>query len=52
MGLAIDREHFDPVDYQRFEERLEECLLALGRLLERPASGWVPPRSAPSWSCS
>jgi hypothetical protein len=29
MGLAIDRDRFDPVNYHRFEERLEECLLAL-----------------------
>jgi hypothetical protein len=42
MGLAIDRDHFDQVDYQRFEERLEECLLALGRLLERPGFGAGP----------
>jgi len=39
MGLTIEREHFDPADYQRFEQRLEECLEALGRLLERPAFG-------------
>jgi gamma-glutamyl:cysteine ligase YbdK (ATP-grasp superfamily) len=42
MGLAIDRDQFDPVDYQRFEERLEESLLALGRLLERPGFGVGP----------
>jgi hypothetical protein len=42
MGLAIDREQFDPADYQRFEERLDECLLALGRLLERPGFGTGP----------
>lgn len=42
MGLAIDRDTFDPVDYQRFEERLEESLLALGRLLERPGFGAGP----------
>jgi gamma-glutamyl:cysteine ligase YbdK (ATP-grasp superfamily) len=42
MGLAIDRDTFDPVDYERFEERLEECLLALGRLLERPGFGVGP----------
>jgi hypothetical protein len=42
MGLAIDRDRFDPVDYQRFEERLEQCLLALGRLLERPGFGAGP----------
>jgi gamma-glutamyl:cysteine ligase YbdK (ATP-grasp superfamily) len=42
MGLAIDRDRFDPVDYERFGERLEECLLALGRLLERPGFGVGP----------
>ena len=42
MGLAIDREQFDPVDYRRFEERLDECLLAMGRLLERPGFGIGP----------
>src|SRR4029450_5070816 len=39
MGLTIERERFPPADYQRFEQRLEECLEALGRLLERPAFG-------------
>jgi hypothetical protein len=39
MGLTIERGRFDPADYQRFEQRLEECLVALGRLLERPAFG-------------
>jgi len=52
MGLAIDRERFDPVDYLRFEERLEECLLALGRLVDGPASVPVRSPSALSWSCS
>jgi hypothetical protein len=42
MGLAIDRERFDPGDYLRFEQRLEECLLALERLLERPGFGTGP----------
>ena len=42
MGLSIDRERFDPVDYRRFERRLDECLLALGRLLERPGFGVGP----------
>jgi hypothetical protein len=35
MGLAIDREHFDLVDYLRFQRRLDESLLAL-RLVRRP----------------
>src|SRR5512133_2923970 len=38
----MDREQFDPVDYRRFEERLDECLLAMGRLLERPGFGTGP----------
>ena len=42
MGLAIDRERFDPADYRRFEQRLEECLVALERLLERPGFGTGP----------
>ena len=42
MGLAIDRERFDRRDYLRFERRLDECLLALRRLLERPGFGSGP----------
>jgi hypothetical protein len=42
MGLTIERERFEPVDYVRFEERLEECLVALGRLLQRPGFGTGP----------
>jgi gamma-glutamyl:cysteine ligase YbdK (ATP-grasp superfamily) len=42
MGLTIDRERFDPADYRDFEQRLEECLTALGRLLERPGFGTGP----------
>jgi gamma-glutamyl:cysteine ligase YbdK (ATP-grasp superfamily) len=42
MGLTIDRERFDPADYRDFERRLEECLAALGRLLERPGFGTGP----------
>ena len=42
MGLAIDREQFDPVDYRRFGQRLDECLAALGRLLQRPGFGTGP----------
>jgi gamma-glutamyl:cysteine ligase YbdK (ATP-grasp superfamily) len=42
MGLTIDRERFDPVDYQRFEQRLDDCLAALSRLLERPGFGTGP----------
>lgn len=42
MGLTIDRDQFDTVEYQRFERRLDECLLALGRMLERPGFGAGP----------
>jgi hypothetical protein len=44
MGIEIDRERFDDADYPRFSERLERCLEALGRLLERPGFG-VGPRT-------
>ena len=44
MGIEIDRERFDDADYPRFSERLERCLEALARLLERPGFG-VGPRT-------
>jgi len=52
MGIEIDRERFDDADYPRFSERLERCLEALGRLLERPGFGVGPRTIGPSWSCS
>lgn len=39
MGLAIERESFEPIDYERFAERLSHSLEALGRLLARPDFG-------------
>ena len=42
MGLTIDRDQFEPADYRRFELRLEECLVALERLLGRPGFGTGP----------
>ena len=42
MGTEIDQEEFDERDYLRFAERLEECLSALGQLLERPGFGAGP----------
>jgi Glutamate-cysteine ligase family 2(GCS2) len=42
MGLAIEREHFDQVDYLRFQRRLDESLLALERLIRRPGFGIGP----------
>jgi gamma-glutamyl:cysteine ligase YbdK (ATP-grasp superfamily) len=43
MGLKIDREEFTDQEYTRFGERLEEDLIALRRLLERPGFGTGQP---------
>jgi hypothetical protein len=42
MGTEIDQEEFGEADDQRFVDRLEECLAALGQLLERPGFGAGP----------
>jgi gamma-glutamyl:cysteine ligase YbdK (ATP-grasp superfamily) len=42
VGTEIDQEEFGDSDYSRFAERLEECLVALGKLLERPGFGTGP----------
>src|SRR5215472_8085599 len=42
MGTDIDHQDFEERDYARFAERLEECLSALGELLERPGFGAGP----------
>ena len=42
MGKGIDRETFDQLDYVRFQQRLEQCLSTLGRLLQRPGFGVGP----------
>jgi gamma-glutamyl:cysteine ligase YbdK (ATP-grasp superfamily) len=42
MGTKINHEEFGERDYQRFAERLEECLITLGQLLERPGFGAGP----------
>jgi hypothetical protein len=42
MGKEIGQEDFGERDYQHFAERLEECLAALGQLLERPGFGVGP----------
>ena len=42
MGIDIAKARFDECDYSRFRERLEECLSALGQLLERPGFGAGP----------
>jgi gamma-glutamyl:cysteine ligase YbdK (ATP-grasp superfamily) len=42
MGTDIDNEDFGERDHARFAERLEECLSALGQLLERPGFGAGP----------
>jgi gamma-glutamyl:cysteine ligase YbdK (ATP-grasp superfamily) len=42
MGTDIDSQKFGERDYSRFAQRLEECLSALGQLLERPGFGAGP----------
>ena len=42
MGIEVDRERFDEADYAAFTERLDHCLEALERLLERPGFGEGP----------
>jgi hypothetical protein len=42
VGADISKEEFDELDYARFHERLEQCLSALGRLLDRPGFGEGP----------
>lgn len=42
MGIEIDREEFDDVERAGFSAKLERCLAALGRLLERPGFGAGP----------
>ena len=42
MGREIERERFGGADFERFSERLGECLTALGELLERPGFGEGP----------
>ena len=39
MGLAIDKEHFEDDEYDRFGERLARGLTALDTLLSRPGFG-------------
>jgi hypothetical protein len=43
MGREIDRERFGGADFERFQERLGECLAAFAALLERPGFGEGPP---------
>ena len=42
MGKDIGKAEFDERDYQRFAERLEECLSELGHLLQQPGFGVGP----------
>jgi hypothetical protein len=42
MGKRIERDAFDERDYARFQERVQQCVLALGELLERPGFGVGP----------
>ena len=43
MGLAIDRESFEPDAYPRFAERLTESLEVLRTMLAQPGFGQGPP---------
>jgi hypothetical protein len=42
MGAGVDQEDFDERGRLRFRQRLEECLSALGLLLEQPGFGTGP----------
>jgi gamma-glutamyl:cysteine ligase YbdK (ATP-grasp superfamily) len=42
MGIEIDREEFEDADFDRFSERLQQGLAALGELLARPGFGRGP----------
>ena len=44
MGLQIQKETFEPEEYERFSQRLTESLEALGKVLARPGFG-VGPRT-------
>jgi len=43
MGEEIDRQSFAPEDYERFDERLRSCMVALREVLARPGFGAGPP---------
>jgi hypothetical protein len=43
MGLEIDRDHFEPHEYDDFRARLGENVVALSELLLRPGFGQGPP---------
>jgi len=42
MGQEIERERFGAADFERFSERLRDCLRALAQMLERPGFGDGP----------
>jgi hypothetical protein len=42
MGASIDQEAFQEADYARFQQRLQQCLSMLERLLARPGFGVGP----------
>lgn len=43
MGQGVHKERFSEAEFVRFEERLEESLIALCELLDRPCFGEGPP---------
>ena len=42
MGKDVERDTFDELEYSRFAQRLEQCLSALEKLLDRPGFGVGP----------
>jgi gamma-glutamyl:cysteine ligase YbdK (ATP-grasp superfamily) len=42
MGLDVDREEFEPADYEHFARRVREGVAVLGELLSRPGFGAGP----------
>ena len=42
MGKDVERDTFDELEYGRFAQRLEQCLSALEKLLDRPGFGVGP----------
>jgi gamma-glutamyl:cysteine ligase YbdK (ATP-grasp superfamily) len=43
MGFEVDRDEFEPEDYERFQRRLEAGIEVLGELLSRRGFGAGPP---------
>ena len=50
MGLSIDRDHFEPEEFEHFSERLDESLGVLAELLATPDFGAIPAGTDLSWN--